>query len=138
LARPRYLDELGAARTSFDGTLAQLEAGLQSGPAGQLVEAVPRNGRAHEASVDEAVSARRRGATAEEVSRILEEEVRPRRQRFDAAVNTLLSHQRTEFAVARQHVIEGTERRLDLVALVGLVAVFRQLLTVVASAIKSP
>jgi methyl-accepting chemotaxis protein len=99
----KLLDQMQEARGEFKATLARLKDQTSAEEGGRLLEAVERAEADHQQASDAAIAIRRGDRDALEASaRAFDEQVAPRRDRLDAAVNSFVARQERLMEEARQ------------------------------------
>ena len=98
----RFIDQMREAQGEFIAALARVRANTADAEARRLIEAVERAGAEHQQGADRLIAMRRGEASLDAVARAFDEQVAPKRDLLDAAVESFVTRQERATEAARQ------------------------------------
>ena len=118
----RFLGDMQVARTALLDTLERLRERVPTDEGRRLVADVAEAEAAHQRAMDDVIGRRRSGVPVESVVRAFEDQVRPARERLDAAMLKFVAREEQRLQTGKQQSTETANLATTLVAvLVGIV-----------------
>lgn len=119
----RFLTDMQAARTELGVVLERLRQNVMTDEGRRLVDGIAQADAAYQRPLDAVIARRRTTADFETIVRAFDDQVRPARERLDAAIATFVAREEDRLQSAKQDSTERAEFATTLMAaLVTVVA----------------
>lgn len=127
-ARQRRMQD---RREEFLTVVEQLKRRELTATSAQLLREIEASEAEHQAESEQVLAARRAGASFEEVARLLDEKVQPKRDELTRQLNALLAAERQLLDSSRREASEGAHAAIRSVVVLAALATFLALVTAI-------
>jgi methyl-accepting chemotaxis protein len=113
----RFVVDMQSTRAELGAALERLRRNVVTDEARQLVDAIGQTEAAHQRAMDAAIAQRRTTAPLETIVRAFDQQVRPARERLDAAIQAFVSREEQRLQSAKQASTDTAHFATTLVAI---------------------
>ncbi|HEV8323978.1 MAG TPA: methyl-accepting chemotaxis protein [Myxococcota bacterium] len=115
----KYLDDVTAAREEFSATLERLRAAVRTDEGRAAVDGIGKAEAAHRAAADSVIALKKSGAAVEEIERVFDAEMAPKRVALRDAVKAFVVNERALLDAAKTAASDSAASAITLVMVIA-------------------